>query len=153
MAVTASANIGKKRIPANPMWSSEPSFVRDMQKVSKELTGALRDLLETLEEETPEVIMEALGPTLERAQELCPKKTGALRDSAYLEVTKRGRNPNVEIGFAKGGKPPYAVYVHEMVELKHEPPTQAKFLEVALLQDLDNIERRIEEGYEKIIGR
>jgi hypothetical protein len=58
----------------------------------------------------------------------------------------------VEIGYAKGGDPSYAIPVHEDVEVAHEPPTSAKFLEGPINEDWGNITLRIAQGMKTMSG-
>ena len=91
----------------------------------------------------------ALLPTFEKSQIYCPKETGALVDSGYIEVTGRlghalgGAEPSVEIGYGRNGNPPYALIVHEVLSHYHKPPTRAKWLERALQEDQHKILPRI----------
>jgi hypothetical protein len=95
-----------------------------------------------IEEVTPEVLKEAMEPTLRKAEVYCPKDTGRLVDSSYLEVeTRRGQHV-VAIGFGKGGQPDYAVYVHEM-PYEHAAPTRSKFLQAALDEDYATFTARV----------
>lgn len=108
----------------------------------------LRDFVADVENGAADVLVEALEPTFGKALEYCPQKTGALRDSGYLEVEKYRGRAVAAIGFGKGGQPDYAIYVHEM-PFQHEAPTRAKFLESALDEDyfsiLNSIPRLIKE--------
>jgi hypothetical protein len=63
------------------------------------------------------------------AQEICPKKTGFLAASGYAEppTDQEGLITGI-VGFNAG----YAAIVHERLDVYHEPPTQAKFLEVTM---------------------
>jgi len=64
-----------------------------------------------------------------QAKELTPVLTGALRSSGYVESPKRVKDKIlVTMGFG-GTAQKYAVYVHENMTARHNPPTQAKFLE------------------------
>lgn len=100
-----------------------------------------------------EVLREALKPTLELAKKYCPYKTGALRNSGYIEVRHlgRGNGYQAEIGFGKNGKPSYTIHVHE-VDRYHAPPTRWKFLQIALVEDTPNIQRRLAEGVKRSSG-
>lgn len=98
---------------------------------------------EQVREGLPEDMIKALEPTLEKSKELCPKETGRLVDSAYLEVTSNDHfNPGVEIGYAKNGDPDYALYVHEL-PATHEPPTRDKFLQIPIEEDYFDIPGRV----------
>jgi hypothetical protein len=62
-------------------------------------------------------------------QVLCPKETGALAASGRAEEpVVNGDDVEQTVGF----NTPYAWFVHERLELRHRPPTQAKFLETAM---------------------
>lgn len=114
--------------------------VRNYERLVKHLTGA-----------TPQVLLNALGPTFELSQEYCPKDTGNLVESGYLEVTVSRGAPRVEMGYGKGGKPKYAVRVHENLEWRHKRPTRAKWLQAALEEDSGELPRRLEVEYKKIM--
>lgn len=104
------------------------------------------------EEGSMEVLLAALAPTIELASFYCPKKTGALAESAYLEAETFRNGQRVEMGFAKGGQPDYAIIVHEDVEATHEPPTKAKFMQDAIDEDWGNVTTRIAQGYQLMSG-
>lgn len=70
------------------------------------------------------------------AQELCPKDTGALAASAsWSQARMVGNDVVVEIGF----NTVYAVFVHENLSAHHDPPTSAKFLEIAVRVNADSL--------------
>jgi hypothetical protein len=137
--------LGLTRVSA-PRWSSEPGYVQGMNAAIKVLEQELLDILEMFEVETPQVTYEALKPVFARSQELVPRRTGRLAASGYLEITDRGKTPRVEMGYGRGGNPRYAVMVHEIPQ-KHPPPTQWKFLEQPIMEDLNGIYFRIGKGY------
>jgi hypothetical protein len=56
---------------------------------------------------------------------LCPVDTGNLRAGAFTRAKGEGFNTQVTVGYTAN----YAVYVHENLTNRHNPPTQAKFLE------------------------
>ena len=98
---------------------------------------------------TPDVLLEILEPVLEQAQIYAPVKTGAFRNSGYLEVMQKGNVFEAEIGFGRGGEPTYTVFVHEDMTKYHVPPTQAKFLQTAVDDILPNIEDQILRKYKQ----
>lgn len=74
--------------------------------------------------------LEMLGRAiLGRAIELCPKDTGNLRRSGFVQVT----NNSVIVGFSA----PYSIYVHENMNCYFRVG-RAKFLEIALSEFLGN---------------
>jgi hypothetical protein len=105
----------------------------------KELENIVMKTADAFEEVTPEIMLDALQPTKDKADLYCPKKTLALVNSGYLEITGTGSRARVEMGYAKGGSPSYAVYVHEIVEYHHEAPTRSKWLQAAMFEDLNQI--------------
>lgn len=137
------------KIPESP---SEPGYVAAVNAAVKALTRDMLSAIQQIKDATPEIIMDILEPTYEKAKVYCPKDTGDLVESAYLESTGDSSRPRVEMGFAKGGFPRYAVYVHEMVQYRHEAPTQAKFLERAVNEDLGELPQRIEDRYRRFMG-
>lgn len=130
-----------------PKYASEPGFLRDVQKMTKTLEEELEYIFDQFEDVTPDIVYDAMEPTFEKSKVYCPKNTGALVNSGYLEVTQRGKSPYVEIGYGKGGKPRYTPYVHEMTGQYHEHPTRSKWLEAAVNEDLFDIFDRVTEGY------
>src|SRR6266567_2648395 len=85
------------------------------------------------------------------SQELCPIDTGTLRASARVSDpvarstlgTFVAADPYVTLSYGNGFEvnpktgriaAAYAVPVHERIEVRHDPPTQAKFLEDAMME-------------------
>lgn len=135
-----------------PAFASETEYVRLANQAMKSIMADLQYIIDETEGTTPEIMKEALEPTLELSAKYCPKDTGALVNSRYLEVTSFRGKPTVEMGYAKGGKPSYAAYVHEMVQIPHKAPTQAKFLERAVNEDIGNVIDRVVQGYQQLLG-
>lgn len=73
----------------------------------------------------------------ERARELVPVDTGALRNS--IRVEERDNGYAVVAG---GPEAPYAIYVHERLDLHHEVG-QAKFIEVAAMELVDQFKLEV----------
>jgi hypothetical protein len=106
-----------------------------MQVIAADFNAFIRHF----ENMAPEVLLEAYRPTFEKSQAYCPKRTGALVRSGYLE--KSGNS--IGIGYGRGGTPHYAAMVHEDTTMPHQPPTRAKFLQSALDEDYNEILTRI----------
>lgn len=66
---------------------------------------------------------------------LTPIDTGNLRAGCFTDVHDSWQGPYAVIGYTAA----YAPFVHERTDLKHNPPTQAKFLEQALKNTEDQI--------------
>ena len=108
----------------------------------------LREVISDLEEEFDDVIgdIETVMPrAMEKhvkkpSQRLCPKDTGDLRKSAYVSVTRKGKNIEALVGY----KTHYAIFVHEILSAYHKPPTMAKFLEAAIAQNIEKLHAQID---------
>lgn len=144
-------NIGLQRQSATPMYPSEPRYVSQMNAAARRMSDTLLNILAQFEEASEDIMLEALEPTMEKAKRYTPVDTGNLKASAYLEVAPFRGKPRVELGFARGGSPKYAMYVHE-IPYTHSPPTSWKFLERALKEDINNIYMRLGAGYREFIG-
>lgn len=140
----------KRNITGYP---SESSFVRQMNDAMQVITKDMLYIIEQFEDVTPELMVEVLQPIFDESQVLVPKDTGALKDSGYLEIVSNSRgDQRVEMGYGKNGSPDYAVYVHEMVQIPHRPPTQAKFLEKPLNEGLLGIIDTLAAKYKEFGG-
>lgn len=87
--------------------------------------------------------MGAAAVVMPRSVYLCPVLTGALRSTAHVEEpVEKGGTVSVTLGYGGPGVD-YAVYVHEIIDNKHAPPTQAKFLEQAAYESVKQVEEQI----------
>jgi uncharacterized protein YnzC (UPF0291/DUF896 family) len=130
--IGARLKVGKVTV-RTPQYPSEARYVESVRAGMKQLMDNVNYIFEQFEEITPEIMIDVLQPIFDESQVLVPQRTGALKQSGFLRVAS-GRTGNiwVEMGYADGGEPFYAAYVHEMVQIPHRPPTQAKFLEKPL---------------------
>lgn len=66
-----------------------------------------------------------------------PVDTGALRSSGFItQPFVFGNQVAISIVYGQAAAP-YALWVHEIMEYYHEPPTKAKFLEDPLTNSLE----------------
>ena len=97
---------------------------------------------------------EVMKDVFAESQTLVPVKTGALRDSGKI-VSKNGFDatgaPEVYITYGDESVN-YAVYVHEDLEKVHQDPTQAKFLETALLHHKKRLSSLARSRLQKIMS-
>ncbi len=109
--------------------------------------AALSEKLGLIASQAPQVMAgelyrEAQG-VMSTALPITPILTGALRRSGHVDEPEiAGETISVTLGFG-GDAAPYAVYVHENLVARHNPPTQAKFLEVPLNDALPGMPDRI----------
>lgn len=125
----------------------------DLARQMEALTRQFQSWTAHMTEQSGQILKDSLQPTFEKSQEYCPKKTGALRASGYVEVRRVGvlRGWQAEIGYGRGGQPTYAPIVHEM-PIRHAPPTRWKWLQFAIQEDGAAIQQRIVEGYRTASG-
>ena len=133
---------------------SEPFIRRNRQlkqSISR-LQKKVRAIVASVDDAS-ESALEVVGESiLRRSDELAPKKTGALRASSFVKVTKARKargdvsagissGPVVTIGYNKDGSAPYAVFTHEIGPYKNPttPGTQYKYLETALHERIPQI--------------
>lgn len=140
--VPLKASIGRSRVS-----SSLPSnFADPTYDIRQQMQGILKEYFRWtrhLEDQAGDVLKEALKPTFRKSQEIVPYKDGDLMASGYLESRQFRGKSVCEIGYARGGKPEYAIIQHENLEYNHPNGGQAKYLERPLLQDADAIQQRI----------
>lgn len=81
---------------------------------------------------------------MDASKRIVPVDTGALRGSGYVDAPAIEDDGTISVQLGYGGpSAPYAVYVHENLSARHNPPTRAKFLEEPLLAALPAIPERI----------
>lgn len=144
--------MGLSRI-TKPRYASEPDFVANVNAQFKEVEKALIDIFNQITDASEDIMVEALQSNFEQSQFYCPQDTGALKASGYLQKGNFRGKPRVEIGYGRGGNPRYTVLVHERLDFHHEYPTRAKFLERAIMEDLDGIYARLRIGYADFMGQ
>lgn len=149
MARVFRARIGRQRITKG-IRPSEASYTRSIRSQMEQLEQNLSAVITQLKDVTPAVLEVALRPTFQKALNRTPVDTGDLKASGYLE-TRTGTHVKAEIGFGKRGNPHYTAFVHERVDVPHKAPTQAKFLQSAIEEDLDEIPKRLERAYEGML--
>lgn len=148
---TFNLRVGKIRT-TSPRYPSEAGFVSSINAQLKDLKDILQSIFDQVENASPDIMLSAVQPTYEKSRVYCPYRTGALVNSGYAEVTSTGKTPRVEVGYARGGNPPYAVFVHEMTSIYHKPPTRSKWLQAALMEDLTLIQERLITNYRNFMG-
>ena len=142
------ASIGGGRVSV----SSQHDFAESVRLQMNQIVDNFKGFVNSIETQSADILREALEPTMEMSLEICPHLTGDLRNSHYLESNFVAGHARVEMGYAKGGFPDYAVVVHEDLNAHHPEPTTAKFLQYPLLMDGPNIERRVQIGFAVAAG-
>lgn len=120
-----------------------------MGTYSFEIEGAqeLRQMLSQSSEQAGQivgqVILEEANTIFAKSLILTPVDTGALRGSGGVSAPQHTpQGIGVDIFFG-GPAAPYALYVHEIRGNRHNPPTQAKYLEQPFMERLPNIQQNM----------
>jgi hypothetical protein len=69
------------------------------------------------------------------SQQFVPVDTGNLKNSAFTRASGKGMKTDVFVGYTAA----YAVYVHEMLDNKHKMGKIAKFLELPMRSNRENL--------------
>ncbi len=125
-------------------------------KLSVELEG-YEKLLSTLDGSELEELMEAIELEIENTQQLVftesqvlvPVDTSLLKQSGRPEPITRDSN-GIEALITYNTH--YAVWVHERMELRHNAPTQAKFLEKPMREQASHFTKALREILETYFG-
>jgi len=101
--------------------------------------GSFTDALPAIIGGTEAGLKAAAEEIMAEADILVPKDTLTLAESRFIDEPHTvGTTISIKLGFGRGSTPnpidgkvagEYAVPVHEILEAKHAPPTQAKYLE------------------------
>ena len=116
--------------------------VSGLSEASKHLTKFLR----TVETVPTQILLEEAPRIEETAKIRTPEKTGKLKESVKVRVSRDKRRPGLSAqasAFNRGYD--YALIQHENLSYNHPNGGQAKFLESAFVDGVERIERRIEQ--------
>jgi hypothetical protein len=142
-----SSSFGKRSSPGSKKMSMVSDTIRidfDFFAAMKSVNLFQKGVAKAMEQAMEGIAMKIMG----RALYLTPIDTGRLRNSA--RITKTGKGLTTGIGFSFNTI--YAVYVHENLMTRHDAPTQAKFLERAIrevMQEVPGIMKQAVAGLKK----
>ena len=116
--------------------------VSGLSEASKHLTKFLR----TVETVPTNILLEEAPRIEETAKIRTPEKTGKLKESVKVRVSRDKRRPGLYAqASARNHGYDYALIQHENLSYNHPNGGQAKFLESAFVEGVERIERRIEQ--------
>lgn len=142
-------------VPVNRQMLS-PAYKPTVDSIRQQMSVLEKDIdniIAGIELQSEDALVEALRPIYERSQVLVPVKTGALKESGYLEGEMDGSVARASVGYAQEHDPGYAVFVHENLEARHRAPTQAKFLQQPVEEQMGEIRGRIVDYLRKVMGQ
>lgn len=137
------AVVGRVRV-TRAVSPSEGNYIQHMREQARAISENMRKAIEHVENQTKEALLFGAEPIFKESQRLVPVDTGRLKRSGFVTTRKRAGGPILQVGYGRYGQPFYAAFVHERVDIRHAPPTQAKFLEAAVMTNLGNFRRRVE---------
>lgn len=116
--------------------------VSGLNEASKRLTKFLR----TVETVPTQILLEEAPRIEETAKIRTPEKTGKLKESVKVRVSRDKRRPGLYAQASATNRGyNYALIQHENLSYNHPNGGQAKFLESAFVEGVERIERRIEQ--------
>lgn len=133
--------VGRQRLHHN-VRPSQAGYTRAIRAQMKQIVDNMQKVIKAIHATSKPALQYALQPIYDDSQVLVPVDKGPLKASGFIEVRDTARGVTGVVGYAKGGNPHYAVYVHERMDLQHSAPTQAKFLEEPVMRHLRNIPAR-----------
>lgn len=111
--------------------------------IGEERLLAVLSRLENAEQALGRALYEEANRIFNESQLLVPVDTGTLRSSGQVTLPEQGpRGVSVTIGYG-GAAAPYAIYVHERLDLNHPNGGQAKYLEEPVMAAADGIADRL----------
>ena len=142
MARAVRFSVGSRRITSN-VPSAQAGATRDLRVQMASIEKKVKQAIQNIDNLIPEAIHYGLQPIYDKSQIYVPVLTGDLKISGFITTSKTSRGATGAIGYGAAGDPFYAIWVHERLDLKHESPTQAKFLEAAVHEKLHRVRTRI----------
>lgn len=112
-----------------------------------ELTNKLNKSVSQISDTVQSALLDCGNDLQQKAQDLTPVRTGALKASAFTEA-ESGSNPSVIVGFEEE----YAIFVHENLEAHHDVG-QAKFLEQPLKENADKYVEYVRDKVQDLIDK
>ncbi len=144
MASPLGFNVGRVRVThhanAHP---SEAGYIRSIRGQMDAIVQNLQKTIDRIENVTPAALVFGVQPIFDRSQELVPIDTGDLMASGFIETRETANGVGVFVGYGRFGKPHYAGFVHERLDLRHAKGKQAKFLEAAVNEKIGDFTRRV----------
>lgn len=141
MARRVRLTVGRQRL-GKGVRPSEAGYTRAIRAQMQSIEDNITRAVEGIKDLTPEALEYGVQPIFDESQRQVPVKTHALKDSGFIDTSITSKGARAVVAYGKGGKPGYGVFVHEMVDYYHAPPTKAKFLEDPANAHMDEVPER-----------
>lgn len=151
MPAPLNLSVGRVRV-TRAVSPAQAGYIQSIRAQMAVIKQNLLKVIDYVDNITPDALVYGLKPIYDESQRLVPVDTGKLKASGFLETRKTARGASAVLGYGRYGRPNYAAYVHERLDLRHASPTQAKFLEAAVANRIDDFRRRIVLYYQKQTG-
>ncbi len=135
-------NVGRVRV-TRVVGPSEAGYIRSIREQMKAIIENVQKVIDRIENVTPEALVFGVQPIFDKSQELVPVDTGRLKASGFVVTRDTAAGVGVFVGYGRFGKPHYAGFVHERLDIRHAAGKQAKFLEAAVNEHIGDFERRV----------
>ena len=139
------ASLGLKRLSRAKSGTSVGAFTRSAREQMRDIELRFAEFIKTVQHASPDALMAALDPIYEESQRLVPVDTGDLKASGYVDARQTPKGAIAEVGYGPAGDPFYTVFTHENPVFYHEAPTQYKFLQQPLEEQMDQLLPRVQE--------
>lgn len=121
-------------------------------KGTEKLRRALAELGEWALAEAGKALYAEAELIMTESKKQCPVDTGTLRGTGHVEQPEEsGDRVTVQMGYG-GPAAPYAIWVHERLDLRHNPPTKAKFLEDPVKAATPKLPARLAKRLKRVTG-
>lgn len=125
------------------MPSASAGATRDLRAQMASIEKKVTQAIQNIDNLIPEAIRYGLQPIYDKSQIYVPVLTGDLKASGFIVTSKTSRGASGAVVYGTANDPFYAIWVHERLDLNHKSPTQAKFLEAAVHEELHKVRPRI----------
>ncbi len=143
--------VGSRRLSKGDV-SASAGATRDVRRQMAAIQKNFQRLIDSVDGVTEEAVREGLQPIYDESQIFVPVDTGTLKASGFIETRRTSKGVSGVVGYAAGSNPPYAAIVHERLDTSHATPTQAKFLELAVMRNFDEFRSRIVTAMKRGMG-
>lgn len=113
------------------------------------LKGDITNLRNNYREVSARALFQEMTRIMAESHDECPVEFGRLRATGIVSEPVIGDgNVSCKMGYSTK----YAIWVHEILENYHKPPTKAKYLEDPVNRNLDKVPQNINARIANLLG-